>query len=78
MSNLDTTLREKWRNTDLARDYAAPFEDAVADWWLEQFHQLLNEKREAIEELRRTDDTQMSHDHVYDEALDDVLSILND
>jgi hypothetical protein len=30
-----------------------------------------------VEELRRTDETQMSHDHVYDEALDDVLSRLN-
>lgn len=27
-----------------------------------------------IEGMRRTDDTQMSHDHAYDEALDDLLS----
>lgn len=29
-----------------------------------------------MNELRRTDDTQMSHDHVYDEALDQILALL--
>ena len=31
---------------------------------------------EAVEGMKRTDETQMSHDHVYDEALDDVSSLL--
>lgn len=30
-----------------------------------------------IEKLNRTDDTQMSEDRIYDEALEDVLAIIN-
>jgi hypothetical protein len=40
----------------------------------------LKEERERIagevERMKRTDETQMNDDHVYDEALDDVLSII--
>lgn len=36
------------------------------------------ELREKVEALKRTDDTQMSHDHVYDEALSDVRTLLKD
>ena len=31
---------------------------------------------EEVEKLRRTDETQMSDDHVYDEAIADVLTII--
>lgn len=32
--------------------------------------------KESIKALKRTDETQMSDDHSYDEAIDDVLSLL--
>lgn len=35
-----------------------------------------NRVREEVESLRRTDETQMTADHVYDEALDDLLHSL--
>ncbi len=32
--------------------------------------------REKVESMKRTDDTQMNDDHMYDEALDDLLKQL--
>lgn len=48
----------------------------LADFYEKEITLLLNEVEEEIEKLKRTDETQMSHDHIYDEALSDVLQIL--
>jgi hypothetical protein len=36
----------------------------------------LKQAAEEIEKLKRTDDTQMSHDHTYDEALTDAQKLI--
>lgn len=42
---------------------------------LTDYHNHIVEK---IHKLKRTDDTQMSEDRIYDEALEDILSLLQD
>lgn len=40
------------------------------------FNSRLGEMEEEIEGLKGTDDTQMSHDHIYDEALTSALQVI--
>lgn len=82
MSNLDTTLREKFSIWHYNNNYTADSTD-IEDWWIGQFHQLLNEKREAIEGKRkkiRKDMPRVTQKYweIHNDTLDDVLSILKD
>lgn len=91
MSNLDTTLREKWNSYYDEQTGLPPNEesDATFDFFIDHFHQLMNEKREAIEGKRKEEPSKStpatkhkspkrSRTTHYNSALDDVLSILND
>lgn len=54
--------------------------DIAIDFATKLIQELLHSQREELcgrlEGLKRTDDTQMSHDHVYDEALDDAIKAI--
>lgn len=84
MSNLDTTLREKfykWYSDQwVANEGVYPDRTEIADFFIGHFHQLLNEKREAIEALKTTDlvTDDPASTYAVNSTLDDVLSILKD
>ena len=74
-------LREEFMNwfhqepaLELANGVGSP--ENIADWFLAKREQELTEIVREIEGLRRTDEYHMSSDHVYDEALDDVLQVI--
>lgn len=46
------------------------------DWLRDKLHSYPQLVVDKIEELRRTDENHLSHDHTYDEAIDDVLAII--
>lgn len=83
MSNLDTTLREKFKSSQFAGGKYADLPEDEADeicaFFLSEFHQLMIEKREAIEALKPPKEFAMKQsDYEKLGTLDDVLSILRD
>jgi hypothetical protein len=62
-----TTLREDWSKFYFEEGDEDLDVDKIADFFFSRM-------RGMIEGKRRTDETQMSEDHAYDEALDDLLT----
>lgn len=78
MSNLDTTLREKfykWYSEQwVANEGVYPDRTDIADFFLSEFHQVMNEKVAVIEAMKEHEDGTP----VRMVDIDDVLSILKD
>jgi hypothetical protein len=49
-----------------------------ANWMILKMKETLQDKIRKVESLKRTDDTHLSEDRIYDEALQDTLSILKE